>query len=417
MDPSFAILEALDRAYCSAKLNHPLRRPWEETEREMILSKARKSLGVEDSRVPTIRIHATKRIELDGICVEKFQAETWEGCKTAAHLYLPACSPADSLPVVLLACGHGKGCKQNVDYRQMAWQLTQSGSAVLIADNIGQGERLPMGHRDVIAPFQYGFSLQGMIVMESMAWLDWLHADGRFDPARVGAVGNSGGGLLTLFLSAFRKDKLSLVVSTGYPSTFEFIAQKEKDHCHCNVLPGIVGELEMWELYGCYAPKRLFICQGRDDHYFPCDHFYEVSRKIAYVYGRLGAESELHCQVFPGGHSWDGERIVAIRDYVIEQWNLSFATRFDVNSSPDPGNCYDTWPSQALDTDAVAARISGDYSPVCKHLREVYCPEVEAIPDVKLPCAMLHQVLAQQVAFLKKEARPDPIAMLAEANC
>lgn len=412
MNPSFAILEALDRAYCLARLNHPLRRPWDEKERDVIISKARQCLGVEDSRVPPIRIHATERIELDGVCIEKFQAETWEGCQTAVHLYLPARTSDAPLPIVLLGCGHGQGCKRYAGYRKMAWQLVQSGVAVLIADNIGRGERTPMGHRDAIGPFQYGLSLQGMIVMESMAWLDWVHGDGRFDRAKVGTVGNSGGGVLTLFLSAFRKEQLSLVVSTGYPSTFEFIAQKEKQHCHCNLLPGIVGEIEMWELYGCYAPKPLFICQGRCDNYFPDDHFNEVSRKIAYVYERLGAGAELHYQVFGGGHSWDDERIVAIRDYVIGRWALPAAGRLDVNDSPDPGNCYDTWPSEALDVDAVASRISGDDSPVYKHLHEVYCPEMEAIPDIQLPRAMLRQIVAQQVGCLKKEARPDLLRTL-----
>ncbi len=408
MNPSFDVLETLDRAYCAARLNHPRRRPWDAEDREEIISTARKCLGIEDSKIPTIRIHATERVDPGGgIYVEKYQAETWNGCRSSAHLYLPASRPAGPVPVVLICCGHGQGCKRNAVYRSMAWQLVHSGVAVLIADNMGQGERIPMGHRDVIGPFQYGLSLQGMIVMESMAWLDWILGDDRFDPDKLGAVGNSGGGALTLFLSALRKDQLSLVVSTGYPSTFEFIAQKEKDHCHCNILPGIIGEIDMWQLYGSYAPKALFICQGVSDHYFPDDIFNEVSRKIAYVYQHLDAESAFQYRVYPGGHTWDERRIIAIRDYVVGQWKLPPPALTYVSDPPDPGDCYPVWPSEALDVDTVAAQLTGSEDPVFRKLHQVYCPEMEAIPDIPLPRAMLHQVAAQQMAFLKKESRPD----------
>ena len=84
--------------------------------------------------------------------------------------------------------------------------------------------------------------MQGLIVSETLGWLQWLAARKDIDATRLAAVGNSGGGTLTVFLAVLAPE-LAALSSSGYPSTFEFIARKEKRHCDCNILPGIVGEL------------------------------------------------------------------------------------------------------------------------------------------------------------------------------
>nr|WP_289621102.1 hypothetical protein [Bacteroides intestinalis] len=62
-------------------------------------------------------------------------------------MYIPSNNDADKgLPVVLLACGHGNNGKLYPAYRKMAEYLASSGIAVLVPDNIGQGERHFMGH-------------------------------------------------------------------------------------------------------------------------------------------------------------------------------------------------------------------------------------------------------------------------------
>ena len=73
-------------------------------------------------------------------------------------------------------------------------RLAALGMAALVMDNIGQGDRNPEpekgngpDHWFAVAPFQCGLTLQGMIVMETVAMIRHMQQDSRFDPARFGA--------------------------------------------------------------------------------------------------------------------------------------------------------------------------------------------------------------------------------------
>ena len=184
----------------------------------------------------------------------------------------------------------------------MAQRLALQGAYVLVNDNLGQGTRARFGHWDCVAPFYCGISLQGMIVMETIAWVRYLAQRPFVDSARIGACGNSGGGTLTLFLAALCP-QLAAVSSSGYPSEFCYILQKERRHCACNLLPGVAGRLEMWELLGCFAPRPLMLEQGTLDNLIPVDLFRRCARKVQAVYDRMGAGAQLHTVVTRTAHS------------------------------------------------------------------------------------------------------------------
>ena len=116
--------------------------------------------------------------------------------------------------------------------------------------------------------------------------------------------------------------ELAVLSSSGYPSTFDFVARKEKKHCHCNILPGVVGQLEMWHLLGSFAPRPLFIFQGDGDSLFPPDLFYHTARKVRHVYRTLDAEKAFQDRVLPGEHSWDAPRHRAVGDFLAQALKL-----------------------------------------------------------------------------------------------
>src|SRR5690606_23112897 len=146
-------------------------------------------------------------------------------------------------------------------------------------------------------PFACGTSVLGLIIMESIGWINWARNDPRIDSSRIGVIGNSGGGMMSMFLGALCPE-IKVLSSSGYPTSFEFIARKEKKHCHCNILPGIVGRLEMWHVLGCFAPKPLFIFQGKSDYFFPEDIFYQTARKTMAAYERSGHPANVKFKVF-----------------------------------------------------------------------------------------------------------------------
>lgn len=398
------IFETYERKFSEAIATLPLRMPWIEEERGAILSIIQEKLGIRDAWIPEIIPHVVATSHQNGYWVEHLQSTSWPGCHGAAFLYRPNTDTTPSLfPAVILACGHGAGGKQAPFYALMAASLARRGIVVLVSDNIGQGERSLMGHADSVQVFECGLSIQGLIVMETIGWLNWLRKQNGVDNKRIGVIGNSGGGTLALFLGALRRDELAVVSSSGYPSTFEFIARKEKKHCHCNLLPGIVGELEMWQVYGCIAPKPLFLFQGRGDSLFPCDLFQATARKVCTAYEQRGATEHFTAEIFDGAHSWDANRIHILTDYLCRQFKIPLdQDELDHGAALSPLTpCFSTWPMDAKTIDEVAMSLSGKVA-VSSYLAEVF-PPVQPPPQDKNPYLRgdAAQIFAQFEAFLK----------------
>lgn len=400
MDTAYDLLEKLEQRLFAAVAELPRRRPWIEAERREISRVAEQCLGVRRAWLPDIRVHSRVEVDYQEVKVQRMRCASWDRCYCAAHLYFPTERSGERIPLVILSCGHGKEGKQTPAYSRMAWHLARTGAAVLVPDNIGQGERIAMGHSDVLAPFQCGLSLQGLIVMETMAWLRWALSDDRFDPDRIAAIGNSGGGTLTLFLGALCGDRLAAVSSSGYPSTFEFIARKEKRHCHCNILPGIVGQVEMWQLYGCCAPTPLFLFQGRNDNLFPEDLFDVTCRKVAEVYYRCGVPNAFRHEVFPGHHSWDVTRRQALCDFLAAALDLPGRSPESDDFDPPPDNCYDRWPADALSTDALSCAVTGVKAAPVGKLYDIFQPGAEVAESVAFRRVSGRQLAAQYQAFI-----------------
>ena len=394
-----------DRRFAQAMAGLPRREPWREEDRAEITRIAKRCLGIRDAWLPRIRTETVRVTEHDGFRIEHLRGTSWPGVICTAHLYVPTPAKDGTLPLVLLCCGHGRGCKLNPGYQAMARHLARCGMLVLVFDNIGQGEREPMGHANPVVPFACGTTVEGLIALEALAWLEWAKDDPRVDVHRMAAVGNSGGGKLTIFLAALCPE-LAALSSSGWPSTFEFVARKEKKLCHCTLLPGTVGRIEVWHLLGCFAPRPLLIFQGKLDCLFPEDLFHRVARQVKGCYDEVGAGDRFDAVVVPGEHSWDGKR----RE-LLGRW---LSTVFELGPTPPvpdeehvlspTDGCLDGWPEDAVDVDTLARRLTGVDAPPDLKLWDVFRPPVDpASIEQVTPRGDTRQVLAQFEAFLKAD--------------
>lgn len=371
--------------------------------RSQVQQRLRQCLGVRDEWIPTPRVETLRQSHVDGFSIRWLGGTSWSGVRVTALLYVPGRSAGEkNPPLVLLGCGHGEGGKLNAGYQQMARALVRRGAVVLCPDNLGQGERRPMGHRDVVGPFACGVSVQGLIAMETLGWLRWARENLPVDTQRIAGVGNSGGGLLSQMLLGL-DDTLVAAASTGYPSTYGFIAAKEKKHCHCNILPGIVGSLEMHQVYGSFAPKPLLLMQGEADHLFPADLFHLNARRTRAAYQRCGAADNLATVVTPGGHSWDGPRIEIIARFMAQHLGLAeeIPAPEDERLLEVTDTCLPQWPADALTTDQIAAKLTGSQPSADLQLWDVF--PIDAVGDEPLADVTrrgdARQVLAQLAAF------------------
>lgn len=373
-----------EKRFAKAVLEMPELNPLEKNDKEKIIAIVKDCLGVRDDWIPEIKSNIVKTVKREKYSIEFLTFISWEGISGAAHLYIPDAQNSPK-PFVLLCCGHGPNGKLSPGYQAMAARLARQGAIVLVPDNIGQGERKAMGHKDVIMPFACGISFQGLIVMETLGLLNWAENDPRIDNSKMAAIGNSGGGKLTLFLAALAKN-LSVLSSSGYPSTFNFMAQKEKQHCKCNIVPNIVGQLEMCHIYGTFAPKPLFVFQGKNDNLFPDDIFCKISRQISDFYKEANAHENFETATYPGGHPWDNERRYALSDFLSRRLGIAPAETLEddlTDTLDDNDTCFEKWPQNALSADELAKKLTGKNPPPEIKFHEIFPPQTEFDPEEK----------------------------------
>ena len=399
------IYNEYQRRIMAAMLRRPERKPWEKQDADEILRITKECLGFREEWIPKIReISVVSEKQFDGYRKQNILYASWDRTYGGASLYIP--DGAGVHPAVVICCGHGEFGRYTPGYQALPRRLARQGAVVLCSDNMGQGTRVKFGHWEPVAPFYCGTTTQGMIVMETIAWIRHLAEYPFVDPDRIGAAGNSGGGTLTLFLAGLAKKELACVVSCGYPSRFAWIAAKERRHCGCNLIPHSLDRIDMCDIYSLFAPKPLFLLQGSEDNLIPQDLFYFNARNVQAAYEALDAGDRFRKQIFPGEHPWDCGRREAIGAYFAEQFGLKAAERLEddlIDIEPIPEMPF---PEDAADTDGTAEIITGKKMPEGTELWDIYPPTFRGVridPDTVLRDArtgLTMRVFAQMEAFL-----------------
>lgn len=374
------VYDEYERRFAAARAGRPLREMWREDDRAAALRAVREVLAYDERLVPPVRIRSENTVQMDGFTIRDVVWEGWDGFYGVFSLYQPA--GGGRRPTVFVCPGHGKYGRLTAGYQSMAARLVRQGANVMLVDNIGQGERKMQGHWDVVVPFACGLTVQGMIVMETVALIRWAAGQDFCDPAQLGACGNSGGGTLTTFLCALAPE-LAAIASSGYPSEFGYIFQKERKHCACNLLPHVTAKLDMWEVLSLFAPKPLLIGIGNLDNLFPQDYFLRCARKVKTVYTLMDAPDAFRHAITKTEHPWDVEDRALIGNYFADVFPSLARTENEperVSDLRDPLAATVTLPADGLTTDGVAMAITGKTVPA-----DIRLDEIVPIPDGILP--------------------------------
>ena len=291
--------------------------PVTEERKNEIISETKKILGYREELLPQLHnVEEVQKHDFGTYTVTQLRYETWDNFFGCASFFLP--KGDGKVPFVFQLCGHGDDGRRTRSYVMMAHKLANLGIAVVIPDNIGQGDRQDeekANHNFCHTPFYCGISLQGMIVMETHAVVKYMTEHPRADKDRIGACGNSGGGTLALFAAACIPE-IKVLSSSGYPSEFTYILMKERRHCCCNLLPGIAKGPEMWEILSTFAPKPMLLEQGRFDDLIPIDYAQRNARKVQNTYIQLGAKDNFRFTFTQEKHSWTESDVLVISKFL-----------------------------------------------------------------------------------------------------
>jgi len=165
-----------------------------------------------------------------GYRVENVMFQSRPNFWVTGNLYVPTSGKAP-FPGVVSPCGHYRLGRMDPEFQFAYLNLVKSGFVVFAYDPIGQGERRqywdPQGREtDNLGPtdehsmpgqvlLTMGEDLTHYRIWAGMRAIDYLLTRSEVDPDRIGCAGHSGGGTLTLFISALDDRVKCAVVNEG----------------------------------------------------------------------------------------------------------------------------------------------------------------------------------------------------------
>jgi dienelactone hydrolase len=284
-------------------------------------------MGPEPSRVP-LNVETLESTACDGYHRDKIVFDTEDTMSVPAYLLVPDARKDAPPGAAVLAChGHGPGKSQvvglehtdmpNADY---ALQLVRRGYVVLAPDLRCFGERLDWNPEDhyacdtnLVHAAMAGWNPLAQNVWDLGRSLDVLQEHPLVDPHRLGMVGISYGGTVTLFTAAVDQRVAAAVVS-GYFSSWAESHKMPWNMCGSQVLSGMLGRLEHEDLGALVSPRPLLIETGSEDLLFPVPAATESVRRTRLVYAAAGEPDRLVHDVFEGGHQWHGTEALPFLD-------------------------------------------------------------------------------------------------------
>lgn len=255
--------------------------------------------GLPDERTP-LAAETTGALERDEYSIETVVYESLPGFHVTANCYRPAGD--GPFPAVLFLCGHSTTGKASPVYQRACIELARNGFVVLAVDPIGQGERVQsydpetgeISRRNIREHTYLGLQCQlaGSNLARYVVWdmvrsLDYLEERPDVDDDRLGATGNSGGGMQTGFLMLV-DDRLDAAVPCCFVTSREEYMETGQAQDGEQILHGAVERgLNYDDFVSAFAPDPVLIGAAQSD--FLCVEgtrkSFERARDVYELYG------------------------------------------------------------------------------------------------------------------------------------
>ena len=285
---------------------------------EGLADRLRGALGAFPDRTPLNAV-TTGVSQRAGYRVERVLFESRPAHHVTALLYLPE-DPryAPPYPAVLVPCGHAREGKAYPPYQRASALLALNGIAALCFDPIDQGERIQLlddEGREVmwgtrahsrlgVASIFLGLSTAHFEIWDAMRALDYLESRGEIDGARLGCMGQSGGGTQTALLTAL-DGRVRASSPACYITSFErLVATIGVQDAEQNVFGQLAFGLDHADLLQMRAPVPTLVCAATRD-FFDVEGTWESFRFAKRLYGRLGHPERIDLVEVDGEHDYD----------------------------------------------------------------------------------------------------------------
>ncbi len=273
-----------------------------------------------------------ERVPCAGYVREKVLFSSEDGMAVPAYLLIPDTYDGSSrLAAVICQHGHGNGKDDVVGLTHGTfgqWGLGQrlrydygvamvrQGYVVMAMDARGFGERR-LGYMiesgddgcniTQIKAQLLGLNTLTLNVFDLSRCIDYLLTRREVDPQRIGCVGLSYGGTLTLFGAAL-DERIKVAVVSGYLTSLYEQTFIRGDTCGQQMVPQLLQWGELSDVACLIAPRALLVESGTDDQGFGIDAARDAYTHTQRLYDVLGISQKIDQHIFAGGHRWDGTR-------------------------------------------------------------------------------------------------------------
>ncbi len=305
---------------------------WQEELRPRVLQ----SLGIPPARVP-LNPEVTAEWTEDGLVKQRFVLDVEEGLSATGYLFRPQ-NVTGRIPGLLACHGHGQFGKEsimgnrsstemrakiaehNYDY---GLQMAKAGFAVIAIDWRGFGDRddrrkpnhsNPFWNRDpcnvhYIRADILGMTMLGMNCSDGSRALDYLCGQDFVDPDRIGAMGLSYGGTMTLWMALY-DERIRAADIICYSDRFADFGMRDTNFCGSQITPGLYALCDLADLQGLIAPRPLLVEIGSYDECFRVESAMSCFREVERIYAAAGVRDRLELDLFEGGHAWGANKSV-----------------------------------------------------------------------------------------------------------
>lgn len=199
--------------------------------------------------------------------------------------------------------------------------MAKKGFVTFAIDWIGAGERNDdnkpnfknnRGNRDWCNIYYLHATMLGMTsisinVAHGMAATDFICTLPFVRPDRLGVMGLSGGGTMTLWTSLC-DSRIKATEIICYSDLWPYFGFRDLNYCGMQVAPGLFRLVDLPDAQGLLAPRPLLVDVAANDTCFVVDTALTCFRQVEKIYKAAGAAKQLELDLFAGEHSWGGHK-------------------------------------------------------------------------------------------------------------
>lgn len=319
---------------------------------------------------------------------------------------------------VISASGHYPLARMYPEYQCAYVDMVKAGFVVLAYDPIGQGERRQYWNPDTDAAdaspapiFEHSMAGHLLLLMsedlthyhvwDGMRAIDYLETRPEVDRERIGCAGHSGGGTLTLFISALDERVKCAVVNEGGTSSRWPVHSRAEGRVgpadvEQNYFPGAKYGVDMPDLHIAIAPRPL-LATVEDYHV----GFNRAAEQIRVRYAQLGAADRFATEAANDPHAWTPKLRLATTRW-LSRWLMK---------SPVSGRSPEREPEVAIEPPATLyCTPNGSllYSGLGDTIFSLIAKKQKSMPPQR---ELTARELATELASLLRYKRPDgPLA-------